>query len=126
MAGRVNLEALLYDLYFWAALVLFILSAAGIFWILKSIQGETDEKFPEEEPLPQRIARIEEALAKIDRKLSEQNHDQMNEMAAQLKLIVQSLKALGSAEGGRTDAALHQKVDKVYQILSALSRTETK
>ena len=29
-----NAAALFYDFYFWAALVLFLLSAAGVFWVL--------------------------------------------------------------------------------------------
>ena len=127
-----NFAALLHDAYFWAALILFILSAAGIFWILKSMQGEGEEmeKPPgleaEEDSLEQRIARIEDTLSKIERKMSEQNQDQMNEIAGQMKLVVQMLKTIGSAEGAGGDPALQQKVDKIYQVLSTLSRTETK
>ena len=106
------------------------MSAAGIFWILKSLQGEAEERPPEpetqEDTLAQRIGRIEDTLSKLERKIGEQNADQMNEMAGQMKLIVQMLKTLGSAEGGGGDPVLQQKVDKIYQILSTLSRTETK
>lgn len=124
-----NAAALLYDFYFWAALVLFLLSAAGIFWILKSIQsGEEDEAAAgaTAESLAQQIGRIEGSISKIEKKLADQNPDQMNEMAGQMKIIIQMIKTIGGAEAGGADSALQQKVDKIYQILSTLSRTETK
>ena len=37
-----GLSALAADLYFWVGLVLFLLSLAGIFWILKSLQKESN------------------------------------------------------------------------------------
>ena len=37
------MAALFSDMYFWAALLFFILSVAGIFWILKSLQNEPSE-----------------------------------------------------------------------------------
>lgn len=105
-----NAATLLYDFYFWAALVLFLLSAAGIFWILKSIQsGEETEAAAgaTAESLARQIGRIEDVLSKIEKKLADQNPEQMNEMAGQIKLMA-------------------QMVDKIYQILSTLSHTETK
>ena len=124
-----NLQVLLYDVYFWAAVVLFLLSAAGIFWILRSMQGESGEVIiePDADTPEERLARIEDSIAKIEKKIADHNPDQMNEMAGQMKLIVQMLKTIGSSENpGGGDPALQQKVDKIYQILSTLSRTEVK
>ncbi|OGR82601.1 MAG: hypothetical protein A2901_00680 [Elusimicrobia bacterium RIFCSPLOWO2_01_FULL_54_10] len=138
-----NLGALLTDIYFWAALVFFALSTAGIFWIMKSLQNETREEssempeIPEMPPparapaptvemLAQQISQIDETLSKIEKKLSEQNADQMNEMAGQMKLIVQMLKTVHSATGGDAQNSVQQRVDKIYQILSTLSQSEPK
>ena len=155
-----NLNALMTDVYFWVALALFIVSIAGVFWIMKSLQAEAPEhesfdfhSIPtpmHESPSPlvrtvqmpmpgspaprphtmeslaRQIILIDETLTKIEKKLNEQNTDQLNEMAGQMKLIVQMLKTIYSATGGDTGASMQQRVDKIYQILSTLSHSETK
>src|SRR3989338_3279671 len=128
-----ELESLFSDIYFWAALVLFLLSVTGIFWILKSLQKDSETEIAEGgselvspaggpdfnaktvqiiapkappaetrtlESLSRQISQIEETLSKIEKKFHEQNTDQMNEMAGQMKLVVQMLKSLSSASGG--------------------------
>ena len=147
-----GLPALAADLYFWVGLVLFLLSLAGIFWILKSLQKEPEHQDPEPETeswgapkisgsglaarpsagpanletLAGQIALIEETLSTMEKRFSEQNIDQMNEMAGQMKLMVQMLKVIQGGGGGESVAMVNQKVDKIYKILSALSQTEQK
>ena len=155
-----GISALAEDLYFWAGLAFFVLSLAGIFWILKSLQKESNPE-PEEnswespgraasrteangrtvlteamarpaagaaglETLAGKIALIEASLSKIENRLHEQNSDQMNEMAGQMKLMVQMLKVIQGGGGAESVAAVSQKVDKIYKILSALSQAEQK
>ena len=158
------MTSLFADLYFWVGLVFFVLSVAGIFWILKSIHRESEmeeavdamemenvyqappmeppvflktartETVPEPpvrqekpgasiESIAQQIAQLEESLSKIEKKMNEQNHDQLNEIAGQMKMIVQMLKTVMT---GDTTAQVSGKVDKIYQILSSLSQTEEK
>ena len=126
-----GIAALLTDLYFWAGFVLFILSVAGIFWILKSLQTEPEEMEAEPAPmtlenLAKQITLIEESIAKIEKRFHEQNSDQMNEMAGQMKLMVQMLKVIQGGGGSESVALVNQKVDKIYSILSTLSQTELK
>ena len=147
-----GLSALAADLYFWVGLVLFLLSLAGIFWILKSLQKESDPQDSESEmeswkapkmagsepaarpsagpanmeTLAGQIALIEETLSKMEKRFSEQSTDQMNEMAGQMKLMVQMLKVIQGGGGAESVAMVNQKVDKIYKILSALSQVEQK
>ncbi len=140
------------DVYFWAALGLFILSLAGIFLILKALQKTSEEESTasDDEPdfsqtvrisppaappaakislesLADQIRKVESSIALLDKKLQEHNTDQMNEMAGHLKLIVQMLKSIyNNSSSGDGAGAVQEKVDKIYQILSTLSQSEQK
>ncbi len=147
-------SALFSDFYFWLALFLFALSVAGIFWILKSLQREShpeereawEAEVPQDfdktvrmaapirpavpaaslESLAKQIAVIEETVSQIEKKVREQNSDQLNEMAGQMKLMVQMLKVIQGGAGSESVALVNQKVDKIYEILSSLSQAEQK
>ncbi len=159
--GLMDITALFSDVYFWAALLLFILSIAGIFLILKALQksSESNLELPESlqdefsktvriaqspaprptetpralgvepvtlESLNRMVRQMDETLSKIEKKMNEQNTDQMNEMAGQLKLIVQMLKTNNISAGSDASGPMKEKVDKMYQILSTLSQAEQK
>ena len=150
----VQLNELSGDFYFWAGLILFVSSLAGILWILKSLRKDSEPEWVGESgsgPDPNRPAqpewmaeiydkdpgkalqilskqlnRIEEILANIDKKLEQPNVSGIQEVSGEMKELIQSLKSNPNAAGTAQIGQLSLKIDKIYQVLASLSGTEEK
>lgn len=146
-----ELIPLLKDNYFLFGIVLFFSSILGIVWILRSLQKQSadsaetefsgqynlsqvapdatakDTLIPESsknvekatlEILVKQLNNIEKNLAEIARKLEHQDHGKKN------GAVAQTLKSSPSPGENSQIDQLSAKVEKIYQVLVALSNSE--